>query len=251
MDGVEGLCSLVGRESYERQRWMPGGIDAGRECLRGLEIELDGLAAIAYDEGATPVLAHVEEHVAAIIVLVAVTIDALALRLGGDTPIIIYIARREVLEATLLDAQLLIADVGRLDETIGDIRVDAVAGHGDGEGIESYPSALRIRGVDLDLHLAATRLGKELSPLVGIEHHLLRTAIDEGCAIRRGEACHDLARTWLEDGEVERSDVAGDGDVGIVGDQMRHTTGWRRRGGDLETGAGEDEKEKGKGEKEK
>lgn len=235
MDGVEGLRGLVGRESDERQRWMPGGIDAGREGLGGLEVDLNWLTSIAYDECATPVLAHVEEHIACIIVLVAVTVDALALGLGGETHIIIYIARREVFEATLLDAQLLIADVGWLDETVGDVRIDAIVGHGDGEWSKRDPSVLRVRSVDLDLHLAATRLGEELAPLVGIDQDLLIAAIDIGCAIGCGESRYDLIGAWLDDGEVERCDVAGDGHFGIVGTQVGRTACGGRGGGNLGT----------------
>ena len=125
MDSMEALCRLVGGVYYHVQPRMPGGIDTGREDGVIFHIHLLHLAIIGNDSTSI-ILTGMKLHTRRIVLLVMVTIDALAVFLETAELIIVDNALVIVFQAALVDGQCLVADKRREDETVAQITIDAI-----------------------------------------------------------------------------------------------------------------------------
>ena len=72
------LARLIGREGYQLGFRMPRRINTRRNGIVTLQIDFRDFAVVDYN-GTAIREAHVKEHIVSLIVLIAVTIDALAL----------------------------------------------------------------------------------------------------------------------------------------------------------------------------
>ena len=135
---MERLSRLVGGEGDEVFRRMPSGINTCTEGLIGLEVHFLQLT-VRHNHGTTIALAHMEEHVVRLEVLVGVAVDALAHFLGTDRHVVVNFSLIEIGEVALVDAQLLVCYIGRLDGTVGNVFIDGVFCHVDVEGLVSLP----------------------------------------------------------------------------------------------------------------
>ena len=114
---VEGLLRLVGGVGNELEPGVPAGIDAGREDGVVAHVHLVRFALID-DDGASMALACVELHLLGVVHLVVVAVDALSVDLVAAEHVVVDDALIVVLEAALVDGELLVGDVGGRDESV-------------------------------------------------------------------------------------------------------------------------------------
>ena len=74
---MEYLVRLVGRKGNQLGGWVPCWIDARRDGIVALQIDLRYLAVV-HDDGTSTGDPSMEEHVVGLVVLIAVAVDALA-----------------------------------------------------------------------------------------------------------------------------------------------------------------------------
>ena len=138
VNGMEVLTGLVGSIDNEVQPRVPGRINASREDRVVAHVHLLQLTVIG-DNCTTQVLTGMELHALRVVVLIMVTIDALAVFLETAEDIVVDNALVIVLQAALIDGQCLVGDERRGYQTIADIRVDGVWRHKYLEGFEARP----------------------------------------------------------------------------------------------------------------
>lgn len=102
---------------------MPGGIDAGAEG--GVSLEVDFFHLVTADEkGTAHGLTNVELALSiAVPIAWHVAVDALALIAVLEAHVLVDDTLVEVLETTLVEGQLFVGNVGRTDETVGDVGI--------------------------------------------------------------------------------------------------------------------------------
>ena len=161
--GVEDLPRLVDGVGDEVQRGMPGGIDAGAESGVCLEVDLCNLVT-ADEEGTAHGLTNME---LALLLLVPVAwkvaVDALALIAVLEAHILVDDTLVEVLEATLVEGQLFVGNVGRAYETVGDVGIYRLFSNKEILHRQVLPVPIRLQ-IDIAKKGVTLRLGKELVP---------------------------------------------------------------------------------------
>ena len=193
---------------------MPRGINAGRDCLARFHVDAFHLAVIS-DDGSSVTLADVELHAFGVVVLIRVAVDALPVALcrirhvAVDEPFVI------VLQAPLVDGQVLVGDVRRCDEAVGDIGVNAVGRDMDVEGLHPCPLVIlahehlhRDKGVEAFHLLPLLFRGTDVA--LAIEPFFVADC-DAG----------DECRAFLLDAKGKRGNVARDGYVLILRKDLR------------------------------
>ena len=140
---------LVGRIDDELQPRVPSGIDASREDGVVLHVHLLQLTVVGND-GATTLLTGMKLHALRVSLLVMVAVDALSLLLEAAKHIVVDDTLVVVLQTTLADGQGLVADERGWNETIAEIRVNAVCRHIDIEGLIVRPLVV-VAGIDIDV----------------------------------------------------------------------------------------------------
>ena len=104
---------------------MPGRIDTSRENGVIAHVDLADLAIVG-DDGSPMELTGVELHAAGIIHLIVVAVDTLAGSLLTTEHIVDHHPLVVILQATLVQGQFLIGHITGRDESVADIRVDAI-----------------------------------------------------------------------------------------------------------------------------
>ena len=107
---MECLYRFVGRIDNELLCGMPGGIDTGREHRVVAHVDLLNLSVVG-NNGAAKVLTGMELHAVRVVLLVVVTIDALALSTLCAEHVAIDDVLIIVLKTTLADGQVFVGDV--------------------------------------------------------------------------------------------------------------------------------------------
>ena len=160
------LAGLVGGIDDELQPRMPGGIDASREDGVVLHAHLPHLAVVGNHRTAE-VLTGVELHARGVVLLVVVAVDALSFAgaLLAAEDVVVDDALVVVLQMALADGQFLVAHVGGRDESIAQVRVDAVVGDVDVEGLVLRPLA-SVAGIDLHADALGSGLRHKALPVV-------------------------------------------------------------------------------------
>ena len=141
---VEGLLRLVRGIDDNGQGGVPGRIDTGGEQRVVSHIDLPYLTVVG-DDSAPQVLTGMKLHALRIVLLVAVTVDALSLRGCRAEHIVVDDALVVVLETALADGQFLVRYIRRRDETVADVGINRVVGDIDGEGLIAHPLAVVLR----------------------------------------------------------------------------------------------------------
>ena len=217
---METLHGLVGGIGQELQRRVPSGINTGRKDAVALHVHLLHLAIIL-DERTAMVLASMELIAVGVVVLYVVAVDTLPVAVVSRKHVVVDHRLVEVLQATLVDGELLVGDVRWCNETIGNIRVDAVGTDADGKGLVVGPLPL-VLGVDVHADIVALGCGGQSLPFVEVGLCLQSTTKDllVAEAIARN---HVLGRCGELHGE--RCDVHRHRHVGVVG-----VNGWQLSG---------------------
>ena len=128
MRRVEHLVRQVGGECNQFGCGMPCGIDTSGDGIVAFQIDL-GDFAVADDDSAPSGDTSVKQHVVSLVVLIAVTVDALALRVVAADLVVEDLCLFERGEITLSNLHVVIDDIRWLDEAIGQIFVDRLIGH--------------------------------------------------------------------------------------------------------------------------
>ena len=122
---MERLTSLVGREDDQWQPRMPRRIDASGKDGVVTHIYLTDLSIIDH-YSATMILTCMKEHSPRILLLIIMAVDTLSVLLRTTKHIIDHHPFVIVLQASLIESQLLISDIRRRDESVAEVRVDAI-----------------------------------------------------------------------------------------------------------------------------
>ena len=190
-------------------------------------------------------LAGVELHAFGVVLLVAVAIDALATLLRGAEHVVYNHLFVEVLKASLVDGQLLVADVGGRNQAVAEPRVYAVGRHMDAEGLEAHPLSVLLR-INLDADVLALCFARQPFPVVDVGTGL-QSAAQDFLALSR-IARHGIVGT---DEQFQRhgGHVHGDGHVDVVGIDAGQLVALSELSGHLRltTGNGEQAKREKKG----
>ena len=222
VNSMEVLTGLVGSIDNEVQPRVPGWINASREDRVVAHVHLLQFAVIGNNR-TTQVLTGVELHALWIVVLIMVTIDALAILLETAEDIVVDNTLVVVLQTTLIDGQRLVGDERRSNQTIADIGIDGVWRHEYLEGFEAGPlvtvSCIDINGNRLALGFLSQRV-----PFVNIRlsvahdiivansiagHHLVSLSVKfktQRCHIYR--YCH-LCIVRIDGGQFVRLRIIG------------------------------------------
>ena len=195
---------------------VPGGIYAGGEGGVRLEVHLLEVAVVG-DDGSSEVLTHVELDASGVVPLGVVAVDALAVLLVAVDHVAVDEALVEVLEAALVECQVLIGDVGGRDEAVADVRIDAVLGDGDVERLLAMPGvALLLEYLNSDAAVCGEGCALHLVPLLQSGTDVFATDVPRlGTCSEAGDEVGVGA--VVVDVEVQRGDVQGHGDSHVVG----------------------------------
>ena len=166
-----------------------------------------------------------EEHVVGLVVLIAVTVDALAdLPVVHGDLVVEYLRLLERGDVALGNLHIGPCDIRRLDEAVRQVLVDRRLGHMYLKRVERQPFPLLLSP---DLHLDALAFR-------GIEHivpfrlrylHLYPLAVGLLLTVRRGETCHTRLILINREHEVEWRNVTGYGDIAIIWEDGRQALG--------------------------
>ena len=137
-------------------------------------------------------------------------VDALTVLFGRVDHVAVDEALLVVLQAALLQRQVFVGHIRGRDESVADPRVYRVGAHTDGKGPEGLPSSVFLRE---HAHFDVTFF-REAAPLLLRGPHFA-SFLDE--LFSRGFHHGDVAVGFGLDAEVQRGDVAGHGDVRVVG----------------------------------
>ena len=202
---------------------MPCWIDTGRDSIIALEIDLRDLSIVHNDCAATGG-ASMKEHIVSLIVLIAVTVDALPLGIVAGNLIVENLCFFKRSDVALGYFHIVVDDIRRLYEAVGNVFVDRFLGYIDFKCLERQPLALFL-SPHLYLHALSFR---------GIEHsvpfrlrnlHLHAIAIGLLFAIGRADTCHAFFVFLDREHKVERRNVAGHRDITIVRHDGRQPLG--------------------------
>ena len=209
---VEGLLGLVGGVGNELEPRVPAGIDACGEDGVVAHVHLMGLPFVD-DDGSTVALTGVELHLLWVVHLVVVAVDALSVDLVAAEHVVVDDALVVVLEAALVDGELLVGHVGGRDESVADVGVDGVGRDEYLEGFVARPCPI-VLCEHLHLHAFSFCLRGQRLPIVDVGLGLDAAQHDFLVAERiAGDGCIGLAAQL----DGERCDVHGDGDANVVG----------------------------------
>ena len=211
--GMEALTGLIRGIDDQREPRVPGRIDAGREDGVVAHIGLTQLAIIG--NHSTPMeLTGMELHATGVVLLVVVTIDALTCGFLTTKHIVDHHLLLVILQTTLVQGQFLIGHIARRDESITQIRIDAIARNGNMEGLVSPPLLIKLdKHLDIDILLTADGLVDQLAPIVHLGLYSLTTK--HQFIITHRKPCHHLV-TGILHLECQRSDIHRYRYVGIV-----------------------------------
>ena len=211
LEGMECRDDDVAREDGILTRRVPVTIDGAALHVGRLERHLAELA-VAVEDGAALLAAQVEEAVLPLVAAVDVAVHAAVAQLVA----VGEVARLEALGAALLDRDVVPHLIARLDESIGDEGVDAVGRHAPRERGILPPLAVLLCG-DGDGGIAALIYINNVFPAALGEDDLVAAAFLL-IAVSALPACdlylHGVIAAAQH--EVERCDVAGQGDVLVV-----------------------------------
>jgi hypothetical protein len=157
-----------------------------------------------------------ELHALRVVLLIVVTVDALAFFLERTQHIVVDHTLVVVLKATLIDGKSLVTYKRWEYETIAKIAVDAIGRHVDAEWFVVSP-LVGLLGIYIYCDGAILSLLGEYAPLVNIG---LGLAFAYYLLIATAVSGYHIISLLIEL-ECKRSDVDGDGNIGIVGINLR------------------------------
>ena len=203
---------------------MPCGIDTRGNGIVTLHIDFRNLA-IVHNHSTTIRKAHVEEHVVGLVVLVAVTVDALAyLTVVHGNLVVENLRFFERGEVTLGDFHEGPGDIRGFDEAVRDIIIDGLLGYTDFKGVERQPFA-PLLPPNLNFETLAFCRVEHLAPFLFGNLNLYATAVGLLLPIRCGDTSHTCLVVIRREHEVERCNIVGHGDIAIV-----RIDGWQSLG---------------------
>ena len=211
---VEGLSRLVGGEYHPVARGVPRGVDGVRQ--HGVAFHVHLLCfSVLHEHGAAVLGADVEEHVLGAVVLVVVAVDAVVFVVAVLPVVLIDGLHVEVLQVALVKSELAVEFVGGFDETVGEVAVDGLLGHGESVGGELHPASVA-QGVEGDGEVAAFGGLEQAAPLQGVKAEF---AVAARCRQDLTAAAFHAAHKFRTFGlhlDVERGDVGRYDNVAVV-----------------------------------
>ena len=218
------LAGKIGGVDNQRQPRMPRRIYTSREDGIILHVDFPNLPIIV-DDGSSMSLSCMELHALRVILLIVMAIDTLACGFCSTKHVIDHHLLVVVLQATLIQCQLLVGHIRRRYQAVAQVRVDAVLRHADFERLVAAPLSV-VAGKHFYVNVTACCLTHQLAPIghlglngIAAAHQLLTIGTETG---------HYLV-TPAVPFKRQRSNVHRNGHIKVVGVYLRRFVGIGKR----------------------